>query len=393
MKPLKLKSTLLKLPVLSACIFTATPTFAGSFEEAFAAGKADIDMRLRYETVDSGSVDGNASTLRTRVGFSTADYNDITARIEFEYINAGGNYDDGTPRPTIADPTAEELNQAWINYTGISDTSIKLGRQRIILDNARFVGNVGWRQNEQTFDAITITNKSINDTSITFSNISQINTITGGEADTNHNILNIIIDKTSIGKISAYAYIIDNDIAAATSDHTSLGVRLNGAKDNFLYTAEYAQQSDSGDSTADFKPTYLFIEGGYKIDKTKVFLGQETLGSDNGVGFNTPLATKHAFNGWADQFLGTPAAGLNDIYIKAVTGFSGFKLVAVYHDFSADTGNNDYGTELDLLLVKPLNKNVKALIKFADFSADANNGIGKADTQKIWLALEAKFSQ
>lgn len=367
------------------------PVLADSVQQAFAAGKADINMRYRYETVDSGSLDGNASTLRTRLGYTTGDYNDFKARIELEYVNAGGNYDDGSPRPTIADPVAEELNQAWIDYTGIDKTNIKIGRQRIILDNARFVGNVGWRQNEQTFDAISVTNKSLPDTTITLSNISQINTIVSGEINTNHNLLNVGVDKTPIGKISAYAYIIDQHQSAA--DHTTIGVRIKGAAGNILYTAEYAQQSDSGENTADLSTAYIFLEGGYKMNDTKIFLGQETLEGDNGVGFSTPLATKHAFNGWADQFLNTPGGGLKDLYIKGVTKLAGMKIVGVYHDFSADQSSADYGTELNLLLVKPINKNIKALIKYADFSADDNNGLGKVDTQKIWLALEGRFSQ
>jgi len=392
MKYFTFKQTVFSVTVLSSCLGVTIPVSAAdSLQQAFSSGKADINMRYRYETVKAGSIDGNASTLRTRLGFTTGDYNNLKARIDLEYVNTGGNYDDANPRPTIADPQLEELNQAWIDYTGIDKTSIKVGRQRIILDNARFVGNVGWRQAEQTFDAITITNKSFGDTTITFSNISQINTITGGEVNTSHNIFNVGVDKTPIGKVSAYAYVIDNDAPDSTSDITTLGARLKDAKDNLLYTLEYAQQSDSGDSTADFSPTYTFLEAGYKMGDTKVFLAQETLGSDNGVGFSTPLATKHAFNGWADQFLGTPGSGLTDLYLKAVTKVAGMKLVGVYHDFSADTGSTDFGTELDLLLVKPINKNMKALIKFSDFDADASGG--KTDTQKIWLALEARFSQ
>ena len=374
MKKIEFQRTLLSASLLSSSICATMPVFAAdSLQDAFSAGKADINMRYRYEMVEAGTIEGNASTLRTRLGFTTGDYNNLKAHIDFEYTNIGGNYDDGNPRPTIADPQIEELNQAWIDYTGVDKTSIKIGRQRIILDNARFVGNVGWRQAEQTFDAITFTNKSIADTAITLSNISQVNTITGGEVNTNHNLLNISIDKTPVGKMSAYAYMIDMD--NSTADFTTLGARLKGSVSEFLYTVEFAQQSDSGDNTTNLSASYSLLEAGYKIGDTKLFIAQETLGSDDGVvGFSTPLATKHAFNGWADQFLATPNSGLTDLYIKAVTKFAGMKFVGVYHDFSADEGSLDFGTELDLLLVKPINKNIKALIKFADFDADVSGG-------------------
>ena len=368
---------------------------AESLVEAFSEGKASLNMRYRYEGVDDGNTatdDASAQTLRSRLGFTTGSYKDFKAHVDFEVINTSGNFNSGsngaTAYATVVDPKGEELNQAFISYTGFSGTDLKVGRQRIILDNARFVGNVGWRQNEQTFDAFQLTNKSFEDVTITLAQISQINTITGGETDTSHTLLNVSFDKNPVGKVSAYAYLLDND--ASTADTDTLGVRVKGSAGSLLYTAEFAQQSDGGDNPADIGATYLFAEGGYKLDETKLFFGYESLGSDDGAyGFQTPLATKHAFNGWADKFLATPAAGLNDVYVKAVTKVAGMKLVGVYHDFSSDEGSVDYGTELDVVLVKPINKTFKGILKFADYSADTF----ATDTQKIWIALEANFKQ
>jgi hypothetical protein len=127
-----------------------------------------------------------------------------------------------------------------------------------------------------------------------------------------------------------------------------------------------------------------------KLDSSKLFLGYEVLGSDNGtVALQTPLATKHAFNGWADLFLTTPANGLVDTYLKAVTSFSGAELIVMYHDYSADYISSDYGTELNLQLVKPFDKNIKGIIKYADYSADTFS----TDTTKIWLELDMAFAQ
>src|SRR3546814_7541468 len=44
---------------------------------------------------------------------------------------------------------------------GIAGTVLTVGRQRISLDDQRFVGSVGWRDNEQTFDVVRIENSSI----------------------------------------------------------------------------------------------------------------------------------------------------------------------------------------------------------------------------------------
>ena len=37
------------------------------------------------------------------------------------------------------------------------------------------------------------------------------------------------------------------------------------------------------------------------------------LGSDNGVGFSTPLNNGHRYQGWADKFLATPGDGIEDV--------------------------------------------------------------------------------
>ena len=369
---------------------------ADTLQEAFSDGKGSVDIRMRYESVDDGNPatkDADASTMRTRLGFTTGKYNDIQAHVDFEVIHSGGDYNSkingNTDYAVVADPKVEEMNQAWFAYTGLENNTFKYGRQRVILDNARFVGNVGWRQNEQTFDALAFINTSFDDVTILLANVEKVNTILGGSLDTNTNLFNVGIDKTPIGKISAYAYSIDLDNSSA-NDTLTLGARLKGNVENILYTVEYAQQSDTADNTSDLSAAYTFIEAGYKLGETKFFIGDEILGSDDGnASFQTLLATKHAFNGWADKFLTTPPDGLNDLYIKAVTKLGGFKLVGVYHDFSADNGSTDYGTELDLLVVKPIDKNLKALVKYSDYSADTFS----TDTQKIWVSLEAKFSQ
>ncbi len=390
---IKLNPVLLSMLTVFALPVSAT---ADTLKEAFSGGKANVDVRMRYEGVDDGNLatqDADAYTMRTRLGFTTANYHDFQGHVDFEVVNTGGDFNSKTnghsDYAVIADPKVEELNQAWLAYTGLQNNIIKLGRQRVILDNARFVGNVGWRQNEQTFDALAYINSSFNDVQILLANVDQVNTILGGSVNTNTNILNVGIDKTPVGKITAYAYSIDLD-DSSVNDTLTLGARLKGSVSNFLYTVEYAQQSDTADNSNNLSASYAFLEAGYKINETKIFIANEILGSDGGnASLQTLLATKHAFNGWADKFLTTPVDGLNDLYIKAVTKVGGFKLVGVYHDFSSDNGNIDYGTELNLLVVKPIDKNMKALVKYADYSADDFS----TDTKKIWLSFEMKFSQ
>ncbi len=70
--------------------------------------------------------------------------------------------------------------------------------------------------------------------------------------------------------------------------------------------------------------------------------------NDSGKAFRTPLATLHVFNGWADKFLTTPAAGLDDRYLK-------FKVVLRLHNIESEDGVSNFGDELDLRIGYKLN--------------------------------------
>ena len=121
----------------------------------------------------------------------------------------------------------------------------------------------------------------------------------------------------------------------------------------------------------------------------------------------TPLATVHAFNGWADKFsLGpggsfTPPGGLKDTSVTlAVKGLIGpSKLVVAYHDFEADevvsagpfAGNDDYGSEWNVLFAKPFGKNWLGLVKYARDDNDELGGPLGFDTQKFWVMGQYQF--
>ena len=82
-----------------------------------------------------------------------------------------------------------------------------------------------------------------------------------------------------------------------------------------LYTAEVAKQGPyaGGDSRID--ASYYRLGTGVRHGDYSVRVDREVLTSHDGVyGFQTPLATKHPFQGWADQFLLTPREGIRDTF-------------------------------------------------------------------------------
>ena len=104
--------------------------------------------------------------------------------------------------------------------------------------------------------------------------------------------------------------------------------------------------------------------------------------------FNTPLATLHKFNGFADLFLATPAAGLEDNYLSVSKKISGVKCSAVYHQFNADTGGLDYGGEFNFVASYPVTKRLTVSAKYANFNRDGMAPAAFQDTEKVmaWIA-------
>lgn len=373
-----------------------------TFSEWFAEGSPQLNFRARFEYADQDGRESSAAfTLRTRLGYETASLGGWVGLIDFEDIRAL-DADEYNPYPVagktvIADPEGSELNRLQLSYSGEGYIGV-IGRQRIILDGARFVGNVGWRQNEQTYDAFTLKYKN-ESMSFFYGYIDQVNRIFGDDApagamrafESDSHLLNASFISTEGVKLVAYGYLLDFENAAANSSDT-FGVSVSGSNNfsggpELSYHLEYAIQSDGGNSPLNYSTDYLHLNVGGKFGITHVKLGYEVLGSDDGVGFKTPLATLHKFNGWADTFLGTPGAGLEDLYLQVGGKFSGVTANLIYHNFSADRGGASYGDEFDFVVIKPINKQWKIIGKAATFSGSN----GRPDVDKFWLETDFNF--
>ena len=395
--------TVLASAISTALLAVAMPSQAESFTEFAKEGDVIAELRVRYEGVqeDNANDDANATTARARIGYETASISGFKALVEYDQIialqsdyNSGTNLYPSKPEySAVVDGEIGEFNRAQISYTHDA-AKAALGRQRIILDNARFVGNVGWRQNEQTYDAARVDLTSIENLSATYVYMTQVNDIKAQDTEVANHLLNAGY-KTPVGKVTGYGYLLENTDSDETYD--TFGVSFKGkapvSSVELTYAVEYATQThNSGLSGADDNDSdYVFVEGGVKVSGVTLAGGMETLGGDGTRAFETPLATKHAFNGWADQFLSTNAStgslGLQDLYAKAATKVAGVKLLAVYHDFSSDKDNVDLGSEINLLAAKKFENNISAGIKYAQYSA----GDAGKDTDKLWLWGEVKY--
>ena len=366
-----------------------------------------VSTRLRYETVgqESAAEDADALTVRLRLGaevkaegFSFLAEGEGTLALVEDYNDTlPGNGVE--PFPVIADPENLELNRLQVSYKQ-GGSGVTLGRQRIILDNARFVGNVGWRQNEQTFDAVRGEAK-LGPVALDATYAISQRTIFGTDSpneyfDGDIVLLNAAADLKPV-TVTGFAYLVDYDTRVAFSSQTfgisAAGSFPIGESLKLSVAVSYATQSDMGANPVSYDADYLNLEAGLGIKGFTLKAGYEELGTDGGTAsFQTPLATLHAFNGWADLFLTTPAAGLRDYYASAsygfpqVTALPGLKLAVTYHKFESDMGGSDYGSEIDASLGFKVGP-VSLLAKYADYDAD----LFGADTQKFWLQAEYGF--
>jgi len=391
------------LVVITSALLAQSAYASESITESIVSGKANVDMNLRYETVeqDNPLQDATALTLRTRLGYTTAAYNNFSAMIEMEDIRIIAGQDEFSVGPAgfnqgvysvIADPETTELEQALVKYAD-EDFTAKLGRQVITYDGHRFVGDVGWRQDRQTFDALKLDYNISEKLKLSYSYLWKRNRIfaEAADVDSNDTLINVSY-KSGFGTIIGYGYLLEVDNNTDNGLDT-FGISFKGVageNKNFKYVVEYASQTNES-GALEYDTDYLFLEGAVDVSGITAKLGYEVLGSDNGLsGFATPLATLHKFNGFADIFLTTPAEGLVDAYASAETKIGGGKIVLVYHDYSADEDTpavDDMGSEIDFIYAKKFSKNYSAGIKYASYSA----GDIKVDSDKLWLWTGLKF--
>jgi hypothetical protein len=385
----------------------AAPALAAPGDPVTIAEGVTLDpilaARLRYETVDAANFPNSADalTIRARVG-AELKFSGFSILAEGEGTLAlADDYNDTLPGngvepfPVVADPETLELNRLQVSYMK-NGTGVTVGRQRINLDNQRFVGAVGWRQNEQTFDAVRAQAKfGLVSLDATYS-ISQ-RTVFGVDSPNEHFDGDLILlnagVKLPVVEAKAFAYLLDYDTRLAFSSQT-YGALANASIDipaigKLTALASLATQSDYGANPVAYDAEYINAQLGLALFGFGLTAGYEELGSDGGVAaFQAPLGTLHAFNGWADLFLTTPANGLRDYYAGISKTFAlpflpGLKADLVYHQFDSDFGGLDYGSEWDASLGFKLGP-VNLMAKYANYDA---SGFA-VDTEKVWLQAE-----
>jgi hypothetical protein len=424
--------------------------------DAITQGKPMTSFRLRYENLNQEGYQstapnakkldtGEAFTLRSLIGWQTAPFKNFSFAAQLTDVHEFNNdFNDRRDNlaepgksayPNIVDPGYTDINQLYVDWTGIKDTKLRLGRQQLNLDNVRFIGDIGFRQNMQVFDGISVLNKSIADIEIFAAHFSKVRQVTTKLRDGNIDIVNAKYKISSGESLSGYGYLVDMEnlgqnggnpaaiatvaqggnglgdsqdvVKTASTDASSktFGVRLDGAHKvnddwKLLYTAEYAKQDDYRGGSPLIDAHYFKLGGGAVYGAWSVRVDHEKLSSNDGkYAFQTPLGTNHLFQGWTDVFLATPRQGMEDTFISIAGSIAKAKLYAEYHVFKSDEKyqslngklGDKYGTELDLSVTYSFSKELLGKVEYARFNESdvygttLQNAARKGDKEIVWI--------
>jgi len=410
-----MKKIIMSAVALSAVMGSVNIASAAESISIFDNVKVKGEIRPRFEMADvkdNSNEQGQAFTARTHLVVSSKlfEVDGLSATVgiqsvnDFGYdnynstLNGNGQYD------KVVDPEFAMMSEASIDYkTG--KTALHAGRSHVNLDNQRFIGTVGWRQNERSYDTLYVANSDVENLDLLAAYVYGLQGVKANPtAETNSILLHAKYKAMKELSITAYDYML-----ASTSD--TLGLALTGKIDagaKLSYRAEYAMQSDP---TMEYRTknvkadaTYYNLDLGANISGVLAGINYEVLSGASGsqTTFNPALGTNHKFNGWADMFYvgSKPKGGLKDANVRLGYKAKGFgKLLAVYHSFTADvamaaaTGTtDDLGSEIDAVYVNkiPGVKGLKGLAKIASYSKGKATGYTH-DKQVAWLMLDYKF--
>ncbi len=384
---------------------------------AIGQGTPIVEFRPRYEHVSqTGRLDGEAFTARTRLGWQTVRWKGLQGLIEFEDVRQLGsaNYDTGVNGKTayaqILDPDVTELNRVQLVWTPDSRFTATLGRQRINLDDQRFIGSVAWRQDEQTFDAARL-DADLGRFDVTYAYLAQINRIFGEEQDwdSDSHVLNASYVFADPLKLTTFVYALDFTKPATPAVHNqsnlTFGLRATGKQKpglaNLAYSVSYATQSDYGQSSLNYDLDMASADITATFGEVSARLSYESLEGDGTRGFATPLATLHAFQGWSDAFVvngvKTTPDGLKDLNATVTWSphwkwdyISGVSFLARHHAFEAERTGADLGNEWDLQVTGATTSRLSWLIKYADYNGP-DVPPAPADRTRIWIGFEWKL--
>lgn len=375
-----------------------------------------VETRLRLENVEQAGLptdESTAVTIRVRAG-GIVSRKRVSALFEAQGTLAlDDDYYDGlhgaATRPLIGDPENIAIHRAQLQYRD-KDVTVTAGRQRISLDDDRFVDAALFRQNAVTYDAVRVEWTGVPKLRADITYAWSVRTVWGIEgtgarqrAISGDNIFANLAWATPIGTVTGYAYLVDQDELAVQGyrlSNQTYGVKIAGTqalspKAKLSYQASYARQSDYHRNPNSYAASYYLFDTMLDVAPFRIGGGYEVMGADKGVAFASfqmPVGSGFRWRGWAGKFVPNPADGVRDLYgtvgLTAPTlgKFKAVTFQATWHRFTSDRLYRPYGSEFDLLGSAKLGRYTVSA-RYADYRADGF----ATDTRKFWLQVDWAF--
>lgn len=315
---------------------------------------------------------------------------------------------------------ATSVHQAWAELNLGKAAALKVGRQELVYDDQRILGNSGWVQQARTHDVALLkyTKKvTIHLGLAHHENTNRKNNLYDGPdayKDLQFLWINRKTEKLNLSLLflnNGKPVMVGTDQRSKYSQTFGTHVEVPVKKMSFSGNM-YVQTGEDGINKS-LKAYNLMIEASYKTsEKSSWNLGYEIL---SGTGYDqveknrsfTPLyGSNHKFNGFMDYFyVGNHLnnVGLSDGYVKYVTGKNKTVFNADLHFFASAakisaTAANYLGTGIDLSLTHTLNQVSKVTFGYSQLFASESLEIlkgGSAGAFNNWaylmIAVTPKF--
>lgn len=367
-------------------------------EPVFAQFTIDASLRPRFEyrhgykTLFPDNADpATFVSQRTRLNFGYK-----TEKLHFYLSPQDVRVWGDVPQLNLADENGFSLHQAWAEIELVSDLSLKIGRQEIVYDDQRFLGNVDWAQQGRSHDAA-ILKFETNNTKLHFGAAYNQDgeSLTGNIlTQSTYKSLQYMWLHKDFSKINASFLILNNglqyiDEIDETKNDTrysqTAGIHLKAGLEKFKFSSNLYYQFGKDVSNNSLDAYLVSLEARYSATENLKFgLGGELLsGNEYGTpndgknkAFNPLYGTNHKFNGFMDYFyVGNHIdnVGLIDIFGNASYSFNSKSSVIVnFHKFFAaseiDTDvSKDLGFEIDLVTSHSINNFVGVKAGYSHF--------------------------
>ncbi len=396
-------------------------------------------IRPRFEFVDEGAQglkanqDASHTTMQTRINVTAVVDKQTSVFVQIQDVRTWGGETATTAPPSITQTGTGssgnlDFHEAYLKLNNLFDAglSLKVGRQEMVFDEHRLIGNIGWIQQGQSFDAaradfrlgvfgITAfyAETIAKDTHPTLKSDTLPASVSSFESSFSG--LRATYSLGGKDRITPYLYYALNPSRTGAGPKTTPDVAKNITYAGMYIVKHFgkirarfdgAYEFGEKNATTDIEAFMLTASLGAELNiahGASVSLWVDYLSGDDGTDatkdntFDTPYATNHKFYGHIDKFLNIPTGGLIDYVVKTwIKPTAKVKLLADGHVFRSPEAVSDLGAEIDLQARYALGKHTVMAVGYSRFFSGDPGAVGvggdpSLDSNWTYAMITVKF--